>query len=124
MPTYDIEITRDGSWWMIHIPAVDGLTQAHHPGEMLHHLMSDAYAGSTRGMQAKEQMRRVQRLIRAGAVRRGAHPGSRRLSLLWVHPQAQTETPHCVVHAAFRRSDTNRARPAPNGLGAVFQSCP
>jgi hypothetical protein len=24
VPTYDIEVTRDGGWWMIHIPALDG----------------------------------------------------------------------------------------------------
>ena len=26
--TYDVEITRDGKWWMIAIPAIDGLTQS------------------------------------------------------------------------------------------------
>lgn len=25
--TYDVEVTRDGRWWMISIPALDGLTQ-------------------------------------------------------------------------------------------------
>jgi len=25
--TYDVEVTRDGKWWMISIPAIDGLTQ-------------------------------------------------------------------------------------------------
>lgn len=25
---YKIEVTRDGKWWMIHIPEIDGLTQA------------------------------------------------------------------------------------------------
>lgn len=25
--TYDVEVTRDGRWWMIAIPALDGLTQ-------------------------------------------------------------------------------------------------
>lgn len=25
---YDIEVTRDGRWWMVSIPAIDGLTQA------------------------------------------------------------------------------------------------
>jgi hypothetical protein len=34
VPTYDIEVTRDGRWWMIHIPALDGLTQAEFPGEI------------------------------------------------------------------------------------------
>ena len=26
--TYDIRVHRDGRWWMIEIPAIDGLTQA------------------------------------------------------------------------------------------------
>jgi hypothetical protein len=34
VPTYDIEVTRDGRWWMIHIPALDGLTQARFPTEI------------------------------------------------------------------------------------------
>lgn len=46
MPTYDIEVTRDGRWWMISIPELDGfvaadgsinvgaITQARHPGEI------------------------------------------------------------------------------------------
>ncbi|TCJ30438.1 HicB family toxin-antitoxin system [Nocardioides jejuensis] len=25
---FDIEVTRDGRWWMVAIPAIDGLTQA------------------------------------------------------------------------------------------------
>ena len=35
MPSYDIEVTRDGRWWMVHIPAIDGLTQARFPGEIV-----------------------------------------------------------------------------------------
>ena len=27
MHTYDIRVSRDGRWWMIEIPALDGLTQ-------------------------------------------------------------------------------------------------
>lgn len=27
--TYEVNVTRDGRWWMIEIPAIDGLTQAH-----------------------------------------------------------------------------------------------
>jgi len=34
MPTFDIDITRDGRWWMIHVPELDLLTQARHPGEI------------------------------------------------------------------------------------------
>ena len=29
-----IEITRDGRWWMVHIPEIDGLTQARRLGEV------------------------------------------------------------------------------------------
>ncbi|QLQ11160.1 MAG: type II toxin-antitoxin system HicB family antitoxin [Nocardioidaceae bacterium] len=28
MTSYDITITREGKWWMVKIPALDGLTQA------------------------------------------------------------------------------------------------
>jgi hypothetical protein len=31
---FDIEVTRDGRWWMIYVPVIDGLTQARHPGEV------------------------------------------------------------------------------------------
>jgi hypothetical protein len=34
MPCYDIEVTRDGRWWMINIPALNGLTQARFRGEI------------------------------------------------------------------------------------------
>jgi hypothetical protein len=34
MPAFDIHVTRDGRWWMIHIPEIDGLTQARWPGEI------------------------------------------------------------------------------------------
>lgn len=28
MHTYEVEVNRDGRWYMIHIPELDGLTQA------------------------------------------------------------------------------------------------
>ena len=31
-----IDITRDGRWWMVHIPEIDGLTQARRIGEAEH----------------------------------------------------------------------------------------
>jgi hypothetical protein len=34
MHTYDVEVYRDGRWWMIRIPELDGLTQARWPGEV------------------------------------------------------------------------------------------
>jgi hypothetical protein len=34
MATYEVVVTRDGRWWMIAIPALDGLTQARHRGEI------------------------------------------------------------------------------------------
>lgn len=27
MPTYNYTVTRDGRWWMIHVPAIDQLTR-------------------------------------------------------------------------------------------------
>jgi hypothetical protein len=34
MHTYDVGVYRDGRWWMIRIPELDGLTQARWPGEV------------------------------------------------------------------------------------------
>ncbi|OBJ90908.1 hypothetical protein [Mycobacterium asiaticum] len=34
MRCYEIEVTRDGSWWMINIPEIDGLTQARNASEI------------------------------------------------------------------------------------------
>jgi hypothetical protein len=31
---FDIEVTRDDRWWMIHVPEIDRLTQARHRGEI------------------------------------------------------------------------------------------
>jgi len=28
MRRYEAEVSRDGRWWMIHVPAIDGLTQS------------------------------------------------------------------------------------------------
>jgi hypothetical protein len=33
MRHYKVEITRDGRWWMVHIPEIEGLTQARRIGE-------------------------------------------------------------------------------------------
>jgi hypothetical protein len=34
MSNFDIDVTRDGGWWMIHIPELGGLTPARFPGEV------------------------------------------------------------------------------------------
>ena len=34
MKQYDIEVTRDGRWWAIRVPELDGVTQARHRGEI------------------------------------------------------------------------------------------
>lgn len=34
MHEYKVEVTRDGRWWMIHVPEIDGLTQARRIGEI------------------------------------------------------------------------------------------
>lgn len=34
MKTYDVTVTREGKWWMIHVPALDGLTQARRLSEI------------------------------------------------------------------------------------------
>ena len=32
--SFDIDVTRDGGWWMVHIPELGGLTQARFPREV------------------------------------------------------------------------------------------
>ena len=34
MSNFDIDVTRDGGWWMVHIPELGGLTQARFPREV------------------------------------------------------------------------------------------
>ena len=34
MSSFDIAVTRDGGWWMVHIPELGGLTQARYPREV------------------------------------------------------------------------------------------
>ena len=34
MKTYNITVTREGKWWMIDVPAIDGLTQARRLSEI------------------------------------------------------------------------------------------
>ena len=34
MASFDIEVTRDGGWWAVHIPELGGLTQARYPSEV------------------------------------------------------------------------------------------
>ena len=34
MHRYEVEVYRDGRWYMIRIPEIDGLTQARHPREI------------------------------------------------------------------------------------------
>jgi hypothetical protein len=32
--TYAVKVTREGKWWMVHIPELDGLTQARNVAEI------------------------------------------------------------------------------------------
>jgi hypothetical protein len=48
VPTYDIEITHHGRWWMIHTPALDRITQARRRGEIAE-MACDYIAVSTDG---------------------------------------------------------------------------
>ena len=34
MMRYDITVTREGKWWMVNVPAIDGLTQARRLSEI------------------------------------------------------------------------------------------
>jgi hypothetical protein len=34
MSNFDIDVTRDGGWWMVHIPKLGGRTPARYPREV------------------------------------------------------------------------------------------
>ena len=54
MPTYDIEVTRDGHrWWLIHIPALDGLAHARCRGEI--EIMARSYIAVCRRINQRTQ---------------------------------------------------------------------
>lgn len=46
--TYNAEVTRDGKWWMVAIPEIDGLTQARSLSEA--ELMARQYIAVTLGL--------------------------------------------------------------------------
>ena len=35
MRSFDIDVTRDGGWWAVHIPELGGLAQARYPSEVV-----------------------------------------------------------------------------------------
>lgn len=61
MSTYDIEVTRDGKWWMVAIPAIDGLTQARRLSEVEN--MAVAFISLDQDVAASEVDVRVTKFI-------------------------------------------------------------
>jgi len=47
MSSFDIDVFRDGGWWMVHIPELGGLTQARYPREV--ELMAREYIAVSTG---------------------------------------------------------------------------
>jgi hypothetical protein len=47
MSSFDIDVTRDGGWWMVHIPELGGLTQARYPRDV--ELMAREYIAVSTG---------------------------------------------------------------------------
>jgi hypothetical protein len=52
MHEYKIEIARDGRWWMVHIPEINGLTQARRLAEAP--TMAREYIALDRGIRLRE----------------------------------------------------------------------
>jgi hypothetical protein len=52
MHQYKVEITREGRWWIVHIPQIDGLTQARRLAEAP--LMAREYIALDRGIPLRE----------------------------------------------------------------------
>jgi hypothetical protein len=47
MSSFDIDVTRDGGWWVVHIPKLGGRTQARYPREV--ELMAREYIAISTG---------------------------------------------------------------------------
>jgi hypothetical protein len=47
MSRFDIDVTRDGGWWMVHIPELGARTQARYPREV--ELMAREYIAISTG---------------------------------------------------------------------------
>ena len=56
MHEYKVEITREGRWWMVHIPAINGLTQARRLAEAP--TMAREYIALDRGIPLQGNQRR------------------------------------------------------------------
>ena len=54
---YDVEVYRDGPWWMVRIPALGGLTQARSEDEIA--LMAREYVAVTTNVELTEVAVRV-----------------------------------------------------------------
>ena len=48
MSSFDIDVTRDGGWWMVHIPKLGERTQARYPREV--ELMAREYIAISTGV--------------------------------------------------------------------------
>ncbi|PHV64813.1 hypothetical protein CSW57_22865 [Williamsia muralis] len=57
MMNYDVETYRDGPWWMVRIPALDGLTQARSEDEIA--LVAREYIAVTTNVELEEVAVRV-----------------------------------------------------------------
>jgi hypothetical protein len=74
--TYTVTVTREGRWWMVHIPELDGLTQARRLGEA--ELMAREWIAVTLGVPLNdvsvevtiERVGRVDVAKRLAAIRR------------------------------------------------------
>lgn len=60
MNEYEVVVVRDGKWWMVQIPALDGLTQARRLGEV--EKMARDYVAVSRGIPTDDVVVRVTRI--------------------------------------------------------------
>ena len=52
MSRFDIDVTRDGGWWMVHIPKLGERTQARYPREV--ELMAREYIAISTGVDTNQ----------------------------------------------------------------------
>lgn len=97
MTTYDYRVYREGKWWMVEIPAIDGLTQARHLTDVED--IARSYISLDQDVPPSEvQLRRASVKVRGRDVTADAGEVTRlRNSAAELHKQATTLRQQLVV---------------------------
>ncbi len=110
MTTYEYHVYREGKWWMVEIPAIDGLTQARHLTDVED--IARSYISLDQDVPPSEvQLRRASVKVRGRDVTADAGEVTRlRNSAAELHKQARHAAPAARGPARRRRCTDPRHR--------------